>query len=95
MVSIDLLDLNDYGPKNNKGYRYCLIVIDNFSKYGWVIPIKNKNSQTVKDFILKHILLSSNRKPNNLESQIEVKNFIITTFQNLLKINNNKSLFSF
>ena len=20
--SIDLLDLNDYGPKNNKGYRY-------------------------------------------------------------------------
>ena len=50
---IDLLDLNDYGPKNNKGYRYCLIVIDNFSKYGWAIPIKNKNSQTIKDFILK------------------------------------------
>ena len=32
--SIDLLDLNDYGVKNNKGYRYSLIVIDNFSKYG-------------------------------------------------------------
>ena len=30
--SIDLLYLNDYGPKNNRGYRYCLIVIDNFSK---------------------------------------------------------------
>ena len=50
--SIDLLDLNDYGPKNNKGYRYCLIVIDNFSKYGWAIPIKNKNSQTIKDTFL-------------------------------------------
>ena len=73
--SIDLLDLNDYSPKNNKGYRYCLIVIDNFSKYGWAIPIKNKNSQTITSSF-ENILLSK-RKPNNLESQIEVKNFII------------------
>ena len=26
--------------KNNRGYRYSLIVIDNFSKYGWIIPIE-------------------------------------------------------
>ena len=28
--SSDILDLKDYGPKNNRGYRYVLVVIDNF-----------------------------------------------------------------
>ena len=32
--SSDLLDMNDYRPKNNKGYRYIFVVIDNFSKFG-------------------------------------------------------------
>ena len=72
--------------KNNRGYRYCLIVIDNFSKYGWVIPIKNKNSQTIKDSF-ENILLSSKRKPNNLESD-RGKEFYNNIFQSLLKINN-------
>ena len=80
-----MLDLNDYGPKNNKGYRYCLIVIDNFSKYGWAIPIKNKNSQTIKD-IFCHIFTVSNSKPKNLKSD-RGKEFYNNTFQNLLKIN--------
>ena len=82
--SIDLLDLNDYGPKNNKGYRYCLIVIDNFSKYGWAIPIKNKNSQTIKDTFSQ---ILDKRKPKNLESD-RGKEFYNSTFQNFLKYNN-------
>ena len=32
--SLDILDLKDYGPGNNRGYRYVLVTIDNFSKYG-------------------------------------------------------------
>ena len=40
--SSDLLDMNDYGIKNNKGYRYILVVIDNFCKFGWTILVKNK-----------------------------------------------------
>ena len=43
--SKDLLDLNDYDPKNNKGYWYILVVIDNFSKYGWTISLQNKTGQ--------------------------------------------------
>ena len=39
---LDLLDLKDYGPENNKGYRYVLVNIDNFSKYGWTVPLKIK-----------------------------------------------------
>ena len=45
--SSDLLDMNDYGIKINKGYRYILVVIDNFSKFGWTIPVKNKNAQSM------------------------------------------------
>ena len=32
--SSDLLDMNDYGPKNNRGFRHILTVFDNFSKFG-------------------------------------------------------------
>ena len=28
--SLDILDLKDYDPKNNRGYRYVLVIIDNF-----------------------------------------------------------------
>ena len=65
--SLDILDLKDYGPKNNKGYRYVLVVIDNFSKFGWTVPLKNKNAQTIKDSF-ENILISSKRRPNLIES---------------------------
>ena len=32
-----LLDMKDYGIKNIKGYRYILVVIDNFSQLVWTI----------------------------------------------------------
>ena len=34
------VDLEDYGPETIRGYRYVLVVIDNFSKYGWTVPLK-------------------------------------------------------
>ena len=42
--SIDLADTIHYKISNNKGYRYIFVVIDNFSKFLWCIPLKNKNS---------------------------------------------------
>ena len=47
--SLDILDLKDYGPKNNRGQSYVLIIIDNLSKFGWTVPLENKNAQTIKD----------------------------------------------
>ena len=38
--SIDLADMIDYKISNNKGYRYIFIVIDNYSKFLWAIPLK-------------------------------------------------------
>ena len=40
--SLDLLDLKDYVPENNRGDRYVLVVIDKFSGCGWTVPLKNK-----------------------------------------------------
>ena len=51
--SLDILDLKDYGPENNRGYRYILVIIDNFSKFGWTVPLKNKNAQTIKKTLSK------------------------------------------
>ena len=65
--SLDTLDLKDFGPENNRGYRYVLVIIDNFSKFGWTTPLKNKNAQTIKGSF-ENILINSKRKPNLIES---------------------------
>ena len=86
--SLDILDLKDYGPENNRGYRYVLVIIDNFSKFGWTIPLKNKNAQTIKDSF-ENILISSKRKPNLIESD-RGKEFFNNIFQDFLNKNNIK-----
>ena len=42
--SSDILDLKDYRPENNRGYRYVLVVIDSFSKFVWKVPLKNSSN---------------------------------------------------
>ena len=86
--SLDILDLKDYGPKNNRGYRYVLVNIDNFSKYGWTVPLQNKNAQTIKDSF-ENILISSKRKTNLIESD-RGKEFYNNIFQDFLNKNNIK-----
>ena len=84
--SIDLADFSDYKTSNNKNYRYIFIVIDNFSKYLWGIPLKNKYSQTITNEF-SNILSKSKRKPLRIESDrgTELYNSI---FQNFLKSKN-------
>ena len=89
--SLDILDLKDYGPENNRGYRYVLVIIDNFSKFGWTIPLKNKNGITIKDSF-ENILISSKIKPNLIESD-RGKEFYNNIFQDFL-IKNNIKLYS-
>ena len=40
--SLDILDVKDYGPENNRGYRYVLVFKDNFSKFGFTLSLTNK-----------------------------------------------------
>ena len=86
--SLDILDLQDYGPENNRGYRYVLVVIDNFSKFGWTTPLKNKNAQTIKDSF-ENILINSKRKPNLIEAG-PGKEFYNNIFQDFLNENDIK-----
>ena len=86
--SLDILDLVDYGSKNNRGYRYVLVIIDNFSKFGWTVPLKNKNAQTIKDSV-ENILTNSKRKPNLIETD-RGKEFYNNIFQDFLNKNNIK-----
>ena len=86
--SLDILDLKDYGSNNNRGYRYVLVTIDNFSKFGWTIPLKNKNAQTIKDSF-ENIIISSKRKPNLIETD-RGKEFYNNIFQDFLNKNNIK-----
>ena len=84
--SIDLADMIDYKISNNKGFRYIFIVIDNFSKYLFAIPLKNKYSQSITNEF-SNILTTSKRKPLKIESD-RGSEFYNSVFQNFLKTKN-------
>ena len=60
----DLADLQLIS-KFNKGFIFLLCVIDIFSKYAWVIPLKDKKGVTITNAFQK-ILDKSGRKPNKI-----------------------------
>ena len=51
--------------KFNKGFRFLLCVIDIFSKYAWVVPLKDKKGVSIVDSFQK-MLDKSGRKPNKI-----------------------------
>ena len=51
--------------KFNKGTRFLLCMIDVFSKYGWVVPLKEKKGITIVNAFQK-VLNDSKRKPNKI-----------------------------
>ena len=74
--------------KNNRGYRYILVVIDNFSKYGRTLALKNKYASTIKD-AFGEILTESKRKPKLIETD-DGKEFANKIFESYLKSQNIK-----
>ena len=65
-----------------------MVIIDNFSKFGWTVPLKNKNAQTIKDSF-ENILIGSKTKPNLIETD-RGKEFHNNKFQDFLNKNNIK-----
>ena len=51
--------------KYNKGIKYLLCVIDGFSKYAWVAPLKDKKGVSIVN-AFQRILEESDRKPNKI-----------------------------
>ena len=65
--NIWLADLDDMQliSKFNERFRFLLCVIDIYTKYAWVIPLKDKKGITITDAFQK-MLKKSNRKPNKI-----------------------------
>ena len=51
--------------KFNEGFRFLLCFIDIYSKYAWVIHLKDRKGITITNAFQK-ILDQSNRKPNKI-----------------------------
>ena len=49
----------------NKGFRCLLCVIHIFSKYAWVVPLKDKKGVSIVNAFQK-ILKESDRRPNKI-----------------------------
>ena len=80
---VDLADMQSLS-RYNKGFKYLLCAIDLFSKYAWVIPIKDKKGASIVNAFKKIIL---KRKPNKIWVD-KGSEFYNQSFKDFLKINN-------
>ena len=71
--------------KFNKGIKYLLCSIDLFSKYAWVIPLKDTKGTSIVNAFQK--LISKERKPNKIWFD-QGSEFYNQYFKDFLKINN-------
>ena len=71
--------------KYNTGNKYLLCAIELFSKYAWVVPIKDKKGVSIVNAFQK--IISEGRKPNKIwvDQGSEFQN---NSFKDFLKINN-------
>ena len=60
---VDLADMQSLS-KYNKGIKYLLCAIDLFSKYAWVVPMKDKSGISIVNAFQK--IISKRRKPNKI-----------------------------
>ena len=72
--------------KLNKGFRFLLSVIGIFSKYAWVVPLKDKKGASIFNAFQK-ILDKSGRKPNKIWVD-KGSEFYNSFFKKWLKDNN-------
>ena len=59
----DLVDMQKFS-KWNRGYKYLMVVIDVFSKYGWIVPLKDKKGESVTNAF--KTIFKKGRKPQYL-----------------------------
>ena len=71
--------------KYNKGFKYLLCATDLFSKYVWVIPIKDKKGTSIVDAFKK--IISQERKPKKIWVDQDSE-FYNNTFKHFLKMIN-------
>ena len=83
---VDLADMQSVS-KYNKEIKYLLCAIDLFSKYVWVIHLKDKKGTSIVNEFQK--IISKGRKPNKIWVD-HGSEFYNNCFKGFLKINNIK-----
>lgn len=77
----DLVEMGNYST-SNEDYRYILTVIDTFSKFAWVAPLKSKTSTDVAKAMQG--IFNLGRKPKNLHTD-DGKEFFNKLFKKLME----------
>ena len=70
MWAFDLVEMQKFSKWSN-GIKYLLMVIEVFSKYGWIKPLENKKTESVSK-AFEEIFKSSKRSPKIICGQIKV-----------------------
>ena len=74
----DLVEMQRYS-KWNKSLKCLLTVIDVFSKYGWIVPLKDKKTESVS-LAFDTIFKKSKRKAEKLWTDLNLLVNILKTF---------------
>lgn len=61
----DLVDMSTYA-KQNKGFHFILTIIDCFSKYAWIVPLKDKSGKNVMKAL--NLIFDQGRVPKNFQT---------------------------
>ena len=80
----DLVDISSLAHFN-KGYKFLLTCIDVFSKFAWVVPLKNKSGETLVNGFQS--ILDIGRSPEKLQTDKGTE-FLNRNFQSFLKEKN-------
>ena len=83
---MDLMDMSLLS-RYNKGFKFVLLVIDVFSKYVWVRPVKSKNASIILDMV-KNIMKESGRTPRYIRTDkgTEFVNRVLSKFLNSIHV---------
>ena len=82
----DLADMQAIARQNG-GARYLLTVIDVFSKYAWVAPVKSKDAKAVTEAFHQVLETAAPRHPGRLQTD-KGKEFFNSKFAGLMKRRN-------
>ena len=86
ILGVNLADMQSLS-KYNKGIKYLLCAIDLFSKYAWVVPLKDKRGITIVNAFQK--IISKGHKPNKIwvDQGGEFYNKLFKRFLNNITLN--------
>jgi transposase InsO family protein len=87
---VDLIDMAAISSFNNR-HNFAMVIIDLFSKYAWVRPMRNKTSDTTRDTI-KDIIDTNGTKPKAIQSDNGLE--FTSKFDQYLKSQSIKHIFS-